>query len=209
MSNVKMLIDELKSQGITHPAVLEAIFHTPREQFVLPSFKKRAYDNSALPIEAHQTISQPYIVGLMSQALFEHPNPQKILEIGTGSGYQAAILARLFKQVWTVERIQKLYLHAKDTLTKLGFNNIHFKLDDGSLGWEEEAPFDGILVTAAANSAPPKLIEQLNPSGGLMVIPLGAPHYVQQLTVIRRNGDLIEETILEQVCFVPLIEGVD
>ncbi len=139
------LIKQLKLNGIRQCAVLNAIAHVPREQFVLSKLKTKAYDNVALPIEEAQTISQPYIVALMTQALFEHPAPQKILEIGTGSGYQAAILAYLFKEVWTIERLEELHLKAKQTLKHLGFHNVHLKLADGTHGWPEQAPFDGSL----------------------------------------------------------------
>jgi len=199
------LINELKNQGIDHPAVLAAIESIPREKFVLPSYKTRAYDNTALPIECQQTISQPYIVALMTQALFEHPQPKKILEIGTGSGYQAAILAELFEHVWTIERIEPLYRKAKHTLTQMGYDNISFKHDDGTLGWLDAAPFDGILVTAAAETLPPSLLEQLDPNGGVMVIPLGRHRLVQRLTLIKRNGDQFEQSFIESVSFVPLI----
>ena len=170
----KALIQQLKQQyGITHPKVLKAISEVPREQFVLPILKKRAYDNTALPIECEQTISQPYIVALMTQALFEHPHPKKILEVGTGSGYQAAILGKIFKSVWTIERIETLYLKAKETLEKFGLTiYIVNGVMDHWVG-QKTAPFDGILVTAAAKHIPPGLLMQLDPLGGLMVIPLG------------------------------------
>ncbi len=199
------LIKELKRYGITDERVISAITDVPREKFVLPALKKRAYDNVALPIEKEQTISQPYVVALMTQSLLEHPNPQKILEIGTGSGYQAAILSKLFKQVWTVERIETLYSKAKKTLKSLECDNVHCKLGDGTYGWVDDAPYDGIIVTAAAAAIPTALLDQLNPAGGLMIIPIGKNHQVQQLTLIKRNGDSFEERILEQVSFVPLI----
>jgi len=203
----KALIQQLKQQyRITHPKVLKAITEVPREQFVPLMLKKRSYDNTALPIECEQTISQPYIVALMTQALFEHPHPQKILEVGTGSGYQAAILGKIFKSVWTIERIETLYLKAKKTLENLGYKNIHTKCGNGSLGWPEAAPFDGILVTAAAKHIPAALLEQLDPLGGLMVIPLGTTHRVQRLTLIKRHEEKFEQSTLELVCFVPLIE---
>lgn len=205
MSYRNMLLKDLKLQGITHPDVLAAILDVPRDKFVLPYLKKRAYENTALPIEEEQTISQPYVVALMTQALLEHAHPQKILEIGTGSGYQTAILSKLFKEVWTIERIEALHVKAKQTLTKLGYNNIHYKLGDGTIGWAEHAPYDCIIVTAAATSLPRKLLEQLSSDGGVMVIPLGRNHQVQELTLIKRNDDKIEKVVLEQVCFVPLI----
>ncbi len=199
------LIKELKRYGISDERVIKAILDVPREQFVLPALKKRAYENVALPIEKDQTISQPYVVALMTQSLLEHANPKKILEIGTGSGYQAAILAKLFKQVWSVERIEALYTKAKKTLKSLGYDNVHCKLGDGTYGWIDDAPYDGIIVTAAAATLPAALLDQLSPTGGIMVIPIGKNHQVQQLTLIKRHGDRLEETVLEQVSFVPLI----
>lgn len=209
MSEIDPLIQELKLGGITNLAVLEAIKQVPREEFLPPSYRQWAYDNTALPIECQQTISQPHIVALMTQVLLNHPNPEKILEIGTGSGYQAAILAKLFKNIYTIERIETLYTKAKKTLSKLGFKNIFYKLGDGSQGWPEEAPFDCIIVTAAAETLPFELLEQLNPNGGLMVIPLGASNHVQKLTLIERNGDEIKKTPLASVRFVPLIKDKD
>jgi protein-L-isoaspartate(D-aspartate) O-methyltransferase len=202
----KKLIKELERQGITNRSVLSAISHIPRDKFVLDDQKERAYENSALPILCHQTISQPYIVALMSESLFEHHRPQKILEIGTGSGYQTAILADLFKHVWTIERIEALYLNAKKLLHKLHYNNISYRLGDGSQGWPEKAPFDGIIVTAAAATIPPKLLQQLDPNGGVMIIPLGSTQEVQKLTLVKKQDHEIEMRIIELVSFVPLIE---
>ncbi len=205
MSYGSSLIQELKDNGITHQGVLDAIKKVPREAFISSDLQYRAYDNTALPIDSKQTISQPYVVALMTQSLFEHPHPQKILEIGTGSGYQAAILATLFKEVWTIERIELLHLKAKKVLTELKFNNVHFKLGDGTLGWPEAAPFDGIIVTAAITAPPSALMEQLSPNGGIMVIPLGAYHQVQKLTIIERNQNVMTQKVVELVSFVPLI----
>lgn len=200
------LIDELKSAGITHPAVLNAIASVPREKFVLSHLKPRAYDNVALPIDADQTISQPFIVALMTQTLFNHPNPEKILEIGTGSGYQSAILATIFKEIWTIERIKTLHEKAKEKLNSLGFNNVHCVLGDGSKGLPKFAPFDCIIVTAASNTIPHDLLDQLSVDGGIMVIPVGPPQ-VQKLTLIKRINQHYEKSILERVSFVPLISN--
>lgn len=205
MSYQDQLIQELKLQGIRHPDVLRAIKNVPREKFIPKDLKSRAYDNTALPIDSQQTISQPYIVALMTQCLFKHPLPQKILEIGTGSGYQAAILSTLFQEVWTIERIEALYVKAKHILTQLNFHNIHFKLGDGTLGWPEAAPFDGIIVTAAATQLPQTLIEQLSPQKGVMIIPVGGRYQVQKLTLLIRNAQEISKEIIELVSFVPLI----
>jgi protein-L-isoaspartate(D-aspartate) O-methyltransferase len=200
-----VLVKDLQRNGITNQSVLNAILEVPREKFVLPAYKKRAYENTALPIDKDQTISQPFIVALMTQALLEYAHPHKILEIGTGSGYQTAILSTLFDEVWTIERIDVLHKKAKQTLTKLGYDNIHYKLGDGTLGWHEHAPYDGIIVTAAALSPPRKLLEQLNPDGGLMIIPIGRPNQVQELTIISRNEGEFAKSVLELVTFVPLI----
>ncbi len=205
MSTQRELIKSLKQQGILHPEVLKALRAVPREAFVLPSFKKRAYANVALSIDCAQTISQPFIVALMTQALLSHPHPKKILEIGTGSGYQTAILASLFKEVWTIERIPELYEQAQPRLRALGFSNIHFKLGDGSLGWKEAAPFDAIIVTAAAKVVPTPLMAQLSSFQGLMVIPLGSQAEVQELTLLEKNGDNVNSAVIELVSFVPLI----
>lgn len=206
MSEQTVLIQQLKLQGVTEPQVLNAIKNTPREKFVLPSYQNQAYENTALPIESKQTISQPYIVALMTQALLtELKNPMKILEIGTGSGYQTAILSTLFPHVWTIERIDTLYEKAKITLKNLGYTNISFKLGDGALGWAEHSPFDGIIVTASANVLPPKLLEQLSDKGGVMIIPLGAMHQVQKLTIIKKQGNNVTSELLELVSFVPLV----
>lgn len=207
MSAQHELIKTLKQQGILHPKVLKALRTVPREAFVLPSFKKRAYANEALSIDCKQTISQPFIVALMTQALLTHPHPKKILEIGTGSGYQTAILATLFEEVWTIERIPELYEQAQSRLLALGFSNIHFKLGDGSLGWPLEAPFDAIIVTAAAKEVPKPLMEQLSSFHGLMVIPLGSQAQVQELTLFEKNADNVKNSVIELVSFVPLVSS--
>jgi protein-L-isoaspartate(D-aspartate) O-methyltransferase len=205
MIDKNQLLEQLQLEGIHHPKVLAAIKQVPRENFVLSSYVESAYENSALPIQCQQTISQPYIVALMTQALFAHPHPKKILEIGTGSGYQAAILATLFEEVYTIEVIKTLHENAKKTLSTLGFKNIHYKLGDGSQGWAKHAPFDCIIVTAAATSIPEALLEELEPDNGIMVIPVGEPHHGQTLWVIKKQGDVIEKTPIEMVCFVPLV----
>ncbi|MFI4938551.1 MAG: protein-L-isoaspartate(D-aspartate) O-methyltransferase [Candidatus Berkiellales bacterium] len=210
MSERDELIQELKRQGINHPKVLQVMQAMPRDKFVLPVYKKSAYDNRALPIHCQQTISQPYVVALMTQALLENVTAtEKVLEIGTGSGYQAAILSKLFEHVWTIERIKTLHHDAKKTITKLGIHNIHYSLADGSLGWPDKAPFDGILVTAAANTVPSQLLNQLKPDGGVLIIPIGGPHQVQKLTLIKRQGEEFETSVLELVSFVPLIANTD
>jgi len=208
MNHINELIDTLKQQGITDPAVIEAIRSIPREAFVLSHLKNRAYDNTALPIHCDQTISQPYIVALMTQTLLSHPHPKKILEIGTGSGYQTAILAKLFNHIWTIERIPALFQAAKTKLSRLGFHNISLQCGDGYQGWQKHAPYDGIIVTAAAKSLPRELLSQLSPKGGLMVIPIGGVHKVQNLTLVKKQDHEITQTVIESVCFVPLIKDV-
>lgn len=208
MSDQHLLIKTLKNQGISNIKVLTALKDIPREQFVLPQAKKHAYLNEAQTIDCAQTISQPYIVALMTQALMTSPLPQKVLEIGTGSGYQTAILATLFPDIWTIERIPQLYHAAQTRLAKQGFQNIHYRLGDGTLGWQEAAPFDAIMVTAAAATLPPALLAQLAPFG-MMIIPLGQQHEIQQLMLLKKQGEEISSTVLEQVAFVPLIPYSD
>lgn len=212
MANLKRdaLIKSLSMEGITDNRVLEAIGNVPRDQFVPITYRSHAYDDNALPIQCKQTISQPYIVANMTQHLFKninYPDP-KILEIGTGSGYQTAILRQLTKSIYTIERIEQLYLQAKQLLTKLHYTNIHFHYGDGNLGWPQAAPFDGIIVTAATPDIPTALLEQLNEDHGRMVIPIGATEN-QNLVVITRVGDEYQQEVIEQVRFVPLKSGVE
>lgn len=204
-SSHQILLRQLQKEGITHPLVLKALSAIPREAFVLPHQDPHAYDNTALPIHCQQTISQPYIVGLMTQVLFQHPHPKRILEIGTGSGYQAAILAFLFKEVWTIERIPFLHQKAQETLRALGLN-VHCRLGNGAEGWPSQAPFDVILVTAAASHPPKALLQQLEPQEGFLVIPLGSLHQVQTLSIVKPGKTHPLITPLIQVQFVPLID---
>lgn len=205
MSTLDFLLQTLVAQGITDPRVLAAMKAVPREKFIAPKFENRAYENIPLPIEEKQTISQPYIVALMTQSLLKDPLPNRILEIGTGSGYQTAILATLFEEIWTIERIELLHKQAKKTLRAMHFNNIHFKWGDGTKGWLSNAPFDAIIVTAAAATLPEDLLNQLSPRHGRLVIPLGPPHEVQKLTLIEKKGENITSRVLENVNFVPMI----
>ncbi len=199
------LIMELRLGGVTQTEVLTAIEKTPREEFVPELFRESAYDNRPLPIGNDQTISQPLIVGLMTQALA--PDKRcKVLEIGTGTGYQTAILARLSRRVYTVERIRELYVAAVLRLERLGIGNVTARIGDGSLGWPEQAPFDRILVTAAAQEMPEALPDQLR-VGGSLVIPVGAEGGEQTLWRIRRTADGFEEEALTGVRFVPLLGG--
>lgn len=200
------LVSRLEEKGISNPYVLEAIRTTPRHLFVDEALASRAYEDTALPIGHKQTISQPYVVARMTEAILQDGVPGNVLEVGSGSGYQAAILANLIKHVYTVERIEPLYQQARRLAMSLGLNNIKFKLSDGSWGWESYSPYDAIIVTAAAKQIPASLIDQLS-VGGILVIPVGKTSAVQNLMLLRKTEDGIEKDILEAVSFVPLIHG--
>ena len=204
------LIMELRRAGIADVRVLGAMEKTPRESFVGDAFQDRAYDNVALPIGDAQTISQPYVVALMTEKL-ALTGGEKVLEIGTGSGYQAAILARLARRVFTVERHRALLHDAERRFAALGLSNVVTRLGDGGEGWPAQAPFDRIIVTAAAREVPSVLVEQLAP-GGVMVLPLGAEYHDQRLVLVRRHDpahDAAYETEdLAWVRFVPLVAGL-
>jgi protein-L-isoaspartate(D-aspartate) O-methyltransferase len=200
------LVLALRTQGVSDAAVLGAIEATPREIFTPDLFKERAFEDSALPIACGQTISQPFIVGLMSQALSVEPR-SRVLEIGTGSGYQTAILSRLSRLVYTVERYRTLMGEAEARFKQLGLTNVITRFGDGGLGWPEQAPFDRILVTAAAPEEPKALLSQLKPSG-ILVAPVGRGP-VQKL--IRYTGDGaggFRSEVMTDVRFVPLLDGV-
>ncbi|QQY79947.1 protein-L-isoaspartate(D-aspartate) O-methyltransferase [Keratinibaculum paraultunense] len=184
--------------------VIEAIRSIPRELFVPDEFKDYAYVDSALPIGYGQTISQPSLVAYMTQ-LLELDKNKEVLEIGTGSGYQTALLAKLAKKVYTVEIIEELQKRAKKILDKLGLDNIKYKIGNGYEGWEEYAPYDAIMVTAAPPEVPEKLLEQLKDSGK-MVIPVGKPGHTQVLKLIIREGDKFIEEDLQYVRFVPMVK---
>jgi protein-L-isoaspartate(D-aspartate) O-methyltransferase len=199
------LVRELVARGIRDRAVLEALRQVPREKFVEEALGGEAYRDAALPIGENQTISQPYIVARMSE-LAEPDGTGRVLEIGTGSGYQAAVLARLFERVFSVERIARLSHAARATLRELGLENVHLKIFDGSYGWSEFAPYRAILVTAAAPDAPPPLIEQLE-DGGRLIVPLGAsgPDEDQLLVRFTRRGDDVVRDEHGRCRFVPLV----
>ena len=202
------LIMELRGQGITDPDVLAALERVPREKFVPSAFRARAHDNAALPIGQGQTISQPAVVGFMTKEL-ELEKRMKVLEIGTGSGYQAAVLAGLCRRVYTVERLRGLLREAEKRFAELRLSNITTRWDDGSKGWPEVAPFERIIVTAAAVDVPPVLLEQLAP-GGIMILPVGGEEEDQQLLKCRRRGDGVDYETLWPVRFVPLLpDAVD
>ncbi|HWA06687.1 MAG TPA: protein-L-isoaspartate(D-aspartate) O-methyltransferase [Ignavibacteria bacterium] len=197
----RKLVEGLWDKGIKDEKVLKAIYDIPREKFISDALRKFAYDDNALPIECAQTISQPFTVAYMTQVLAINPG-DKILEIGTGSGYQAAVLCELGAEVYSVERIEKLYENASVLLPQLGYE-VKLKLDDGTLGWEEYAPYDKIIVTAGAPDIPHHLIEQLN-VGGKLVIPVG-DQQTQKLVEITRTETGIKKKFYDYFKFVPLI----
>ena len=197
------LIDFLVASGIQDQKVLDAIYRLPREQFVSQAMMHQAYDNNALPIGQGQTISQPYIVAKMTEIL-GLTRQSKVLEVGTGSGYQTAVLAQLVDHVFSIERIKALQWEAKRRLKQLDIYNVSTKHGDGWQGWAAKAPFDAIIVTAAAESVPAALLAQLT-EGGVMVIPVGNEE--QQLLKITRNGDDYLSEVIEMVRFVPLVAG--
>lgn len=199
------LILELRDHGVIQKEVLQVLEKVPREFFVETPFRDRAYENIALPIQRGQTISQPYIVGLMTQELKLTPRC-KILEVGTGSGYQAAVLSHLCRRIYTVERYRSLFLAANSRFEGLGLHNIVTRFGDGMQGWSEQAPFDRIIVTAAAENMPEALLSQLK-VGGHMLIPLG-PLAEQQLCRITRTETGHRRQALIPVRFVPLLEGL-
>ncbi len=198
----KMVEEQIQGRGISDPGVLAAMAKVPRHCFVLQEHLSQAYSDHPLPIGQGQTISQPYIVALMTEFLALQPG-EKVLEIGTGSGYQAAILAELTDQVYTVEIIESLGQRTAATLDELGYN-IYAKVDDGYYGWPEYAPFDAIIVTCAPDHVPQPLREQLR-DGGRLVIPVGPPGLYQTLWLIEKKGDQFQSTNLVGVRFVPLL----
>jgi protein-L-isoaspartate(D-aspartate) O-methyltransferase len=201
------LVQRLRDQGIANLAVLDRIRNVPRHIFVDEALGSRAYEDTALPIGFGQTISQPYIVARMTEALLEgeHGPPGKVLEVGTGCGYQTAVLASLVTQVYTIERIEPLLARARERLKELGIRNVRFRHGDGSLGWKAHAPFDGILVAAAPLSVPEALLKQLK-VGGRLIVPVG-PEGEQELVRFTRREPRIERESLGPVAFVPLLGG--
>jgi len=200
----QMLRVQLRRRGIHDPRVLAAMARTPRERFLPEGLRSQAYADRALPIACNQTISQPYIVALMSQAL-GLSGGESVLEIGTGSGYQAAVLAELAREVVTVERHAELSQQAGRVLEELGYRNVTCLSGDGTLGWKDRSPYDRIMVTAAALQVPPALLEQLG-EGGVMVIPLGPPDH-QVLQAIRKVSGRPSPTSLAACRFVPLVRA--
>lgn len=198
-----MVEKQIRRRGVRDTRVLEAMERVPRHRFITGDYRRLAYDDSALPIEANQTISQPYMVAAMTEALEPGPGSQ-VLEVGTGSGYQTAVLAEIVERVYTIERVEELAERARTILDELGYENVEYRIGDGSQGWPEKAPFDGILVTAAAASVPDPLLRQLA-NGGRLVIPVGGPPD-QDLYQIRREGTSYERRFLTRCRFVPLVE---
>lgn len=200
------LIERLKAEGIADRRVLEVLRRLPRHLFVEEALASRAYEDTALPIGQAQTISQPWVVARMTEALIEHKLPANVLEIGTGSGYQAAVLSALVENVYTVERIEELLRGARKRFRKLGIENVRSRHDDGNLGWPEHAPFDAIIVTAAGDMVDPALFDQLA-DDGVLVAPVGAPGAQLLMRYRRENGTLNGEN-LGGVSFVPLLGGL-
>ncbi len=199
------LVMELRQQGITDKDVMSAIERVPREVFVPEAFHDQAYENTALPIGHGQTISQPVVVAYMTQALELGPR-MKVLEVGTGCGYQAAVLAQLCRRVYTIERYRELMREAEQRIRTLRINNVTTKWGDGTKGWPEQAPFDRIIVTAAAPQVPQALFDQLA-DNGILIAPVGRTTYEQTLMRYRRKGDKLESEKLWPVRFVPLVDG--
>lgn len=201
------LVERLKAEGIRHPDVLEVIRQLPRHVFVDEGLESRAYEDTPLPIGLGQTISQPWVVARMTEAVLELGPPRKVLEIGTGSGYQAAVLAAVVDQVYSVERIGKLLRRARVQLRKLGIGNVKARHDDGRLGWPEEAPFDAIVVTAGGEVLPGELLQQLAP-GGVLVAPVGPSGAQRLLRYVREADGSVRREDLGAASFVPLLGGI-
>lgn len=201
----KMVTEQIVARGVYDQNVLSAMRAIPRHLFVPEREERLAYEDHAVPIGYGQTISQPYIVAYMTQMAQVKPD-FRVLEIGAGSGYQAAVLAQMVKHVYTVEIIPELAQQAQARLQDIGYDNISIKNADGYHGWSEHAPFDVIVVTAAASHIPPPLIDQLK-DGGRMIIPVGTPYLVQMLVLVIKNGDQIRTQNLQPVRFVPLTRG--
>jgi protein-L-isoaspartate(D-aspartate) O-methyltransferase len=199
------LVQRLREQGIANLAVLERIRNVPRHIFVDEALGSRAYEDTALPIGYGQTISQPYIVARMTEALLEGDTAQNVLEVGTGCGYQTAVLAPLVGRLYTIERIEPLLSRARERLKELGIRNVRFRHGDGTLGWSGHAPYDGILVAAAPLTVPEALIRQLK-IGGRLVVPIG-PEGEQELVRFTRGEPRVERESLGPVAFVPLLGG--
>lgn len=200
------LVQRLREQGIVDQRVLDRIRNVPRHLFVDEALATRAYEDTALPIGFGQTISQPYVVARMTEALLEAGPAPKVLEIGTGCGYQTAVLSPLVTEIYTVERIASLVARARRSLRELKIRNVHFRHDDGNVGWAARAPFDGILLTAAPHAVPPALFEQLQ-IGGRLIAPVG-PEGRQELVRYTKTEARVQRESLGAVSFVPLLSGL-
>jgi protein-L-isoaspartate(D-aspartate) O-methyltransferase len=198
----EMIRDTIVKRGIRDPRVLRAMQDVPRHYFVPENLIKRAYHDTALPIGDGQTISQPYIVALMTARL-KLNHRQRVLEVGTGSGYQAAVLAKIVKEVYTIEIKKKLHDNSTRLLERLGYTNVKTRQADGYYGWPEAAPFDAIMITAAVNHVPPPLLKQLK-DGGMLILPLGNPFSYQHLTLVIKKGDDYTTRSITGVLFVPM-----
>jgi protein-L-isoaspartate(D-aspartate) O-methyltransferase len=194
---------QIKDRGIDDPKVINAMRTVKRHKFVPKQFRSRAYHDGPLSIGRGQTISQPYIVALMTEKLQLNEN-DKVLEIGTGSGYQAAVLAEITPHVYSIEIIEELAIRARETLREQGYSNVHLKIGDGFKGWEKHAPFDGIIVTCSPSDVPVPLKRQLA-ENGRMVIPVGGP-FVQELVVLEKKNDKIRKSHISSVRFVPMVD---
>lgn len=202
------LVRQLRAQGITHPGVLDAILAVPRHVFVEEALVHRAYENVALPIGYRQTVSQPFIVARMTEMLLESGPLGNVLEIGTGSGYQAAVLAQVCERVFSVERIQALSRSARELLSRLKIDNVSLRYGDGAEGWPGKAPFDGIILTASPRDVPHELLTQLAP-GGRLVAPVQHPNGQQQLVCYTHTEEAFVRDLLDPVCFVPMLSGAE
>ena len=200
------LLGRLLEQGINDMRVLDVIRSTPRHIFLDEALSHRAYEDVALPIGHNQTISQPYIVARMTEAIVNSGPTDRVLEIGTGCGYQTAVISQLVKNVYSIERIRPLLDRARKNLRLLKIKNAEFLHRDGSLGWDEKAPFDAIIATAAPQTIPQELLRQLNREGGRLIIPVGGEGE-QKLKCLTRLGEEYKEEIIESVRFVPLLVG--
>jgi protein-L-isoaspartate(D-aspartate) O-methyltransferase len=206
LARQRMVVNQLKARDITHPKVLKVMGMVRRHLFVSPRLTSQAYSDHPLPIAEGQTISQPYIVALMTQILDVQPG-EKVLEIGTGSGYQAAVLSHFTDQVWSIEIRKALAQSASRRLETLGYNGVRVRHGDGYFGWPEYAPFDAIMMTAAANHVPPPLLDQLK-MGGRLLLPLGSTTYYQTLTKITKTPKGKDVEHLLGVVFVPMVGKV-
>ena len=205
-ARARMVREQITARGITDARVLGTLAKVPRHEFVPVAQRARAYEDGPLPIGHGQTISQPYIVAFMTAALNPRPT-DRVLEIGTGSGYQAAVLAGLVAQVYSIELVEPLARRAEADLKRLGFANVQVRCGDGYLGWPEAAPFDAIIVTCAPEQVPQALVDQLKP-GGRMIIPVGSQWEVQELYLLRKGPSGLEQKAVLPVRFVPMVRGV-